>query len=145
MMTPTRIIKKSDLFFETRVQNAATDFGYSALISEETNKITSSSLRLNQALTDDVEFTSIFRHQREKESQWGNALSVRFGNNWMSKLQVIRTKDRADDPDSLIETSLSLDYESCCTRVGVMLSRDKELDGSYDNSISLIFDLLFRR
>ena len=132
-----KVIKKSDMFFEAKLQNSSTNFGYSALFSTETHKISSSSMRLSQAITDDAELTSIFRHQRQGKSQWGNALSFNLDSNWTTKMQVIRTLD----PDQTEQASLSFDYSSCCTRIGLMIERDRETDGTYDNSFSLIFDL----
>ena len=133
----SKVIKKSDMFFEAKLQNSSTEFGYSALFSTETHKISSSSMRLSQAITDDAELTSIFRHQRQGESQWGNALSFNLDSNWTTKMQVIRTLD----PDQTEQASLSFDYSSCCTRIGLMIERERETDGTYDNSFSLIFDL----
>ena len=135
--TNSKVIKKSDMFFEAKLQNSSTKFGYSALFSTETHKISSSSMRLSQAITDDAELTSIFRHQRQGKSQWGNALSFNLDSNWTTKMQVIRTLD----PDQTEQASLSFDYSSCCTRIGLMIERDRETDGTYDNSFSLIFDL----
>ena len=135
--TKPKVIKKSDMFFEAKLQNSSTKFGYSALFSTETHKISSSSMRLSQAITDDAELTSIFRHQRQGKSQWGNALSFNLDSNWTTKMQVIRTLD----PDQTEQASLSFDYSSCCTRIGLMIERDRETDGTYDNSFSLIFDL----
>ena len=136
-----KVIKKSDMFFEAKLQNSSTKFGYSALFSTETHKISSSSMRLSQAITKDAELTSIFRHQRQGKSQWGNALSFNLDSNWTTKLQVIRTLD----PDQTEQASLSFDYSSCCTRIGLMIERDRETDGTYDNSFSLIFDLTPRQ
>ena len=133
----SKVIKKSDMFFEAKLQNSSTKFGYSALFSTETHKISSSSMRLSQAITEDAELTSIFRHQRQGKSQWGNALSFNLDSNWTTKMQVIRTLD----PDQTEQASLSFDYSSCCTRIGLMIERDRETDGTYDNSFSLIFDL----
>ena len=139
--TKPKVIKKSDMFFEAKLQNSSTEFGYSALFSTETHKISSSSMRLSQAITDDAELTSIFRHQRQGESQWGNALSFNLDSNWTTKMQVIRTLD----PDQTEQASLSFDYSSCCTRIGLMIERERETDGTYDNSFSLIFDLTPRQ
>ena len=139
--TKPKVIKKSDMFFEAKLQNSSTKFGYSALFSTETHKISSSSMRLSQAITEDAELTSIFRHQRQGKSQWGNALSFNLDSNWTTKLQVIRTLD----PDQTEQASLSFDYSSCCTRIGLMIERDRETDGTYDNSFSLIFDLTPRQ
>ena len=133
----SKVIKKSDMFFEAKLQNSSTKFGYSALFSTETHKISSSSMRLSQAITEDAELTSIFRHQRQGKSQWGNALSFNLDSNWTTKMQVIRTLD----PDQTEQASLSFDYSSCCTRIGLMIERERETDGTYDNSFSLIFDL----
>ena len=137
----SKVIKKSDMFFEAKLQNSLTEFGYSALFSTETHKISSSSMRLSQAITDDAELTSIFRHQRQGKSQWGNALSFNLDSNWTTKMQIIRTLD----PDQTEQASLSFDYSSCCTRIGLMIERDRETDGTYDNSFSLIFDLTPRQ
>ena len=131
------VIKKSDLFFEATAQNTSTKFEYDALFSTETNKISSSSMRLNQALSDDADLTSIYRHQRQDKSQWGNALSIKLDSDWTTKMQVVRNLD----PNELEQASLSFDYASCCSRIGLMVEREREADGTYDNSFSLIFDL----
>ncbi len=134
-------IKKSDLFFETKLENSSTNFQYSALFSSETNKISASSMRLSHAFMDDAEFTSLFRHQRDGKSLWGNAISVNFDSNWTANLKVIRSLD----PNELEQASIAFDYASCCSRLGLEIKREQEVDGSYDNSFYLIFDLTPRR
>ena len=134
-------IKKSDLFVETRLNNSSTNFQYSALFSSETNKISSSTMRLSHAISDDAELTSLYRHQRVGTSHWGNALSIKFDSNWAVSLQVIRSLD----PNELEQATIAFDYASCCSKIGLMMKRERELDGSYDDSFNLIFDLTPRR
>ncbi len=128
---------QSDLYLETRMTRNQTEFKYSALIAEETNKITSSTMRLTHALSARVQWTSLFRHRKNDSSQWGNVIRIKLNSNWLMNLQTIR----AYDPDQLENTQLSFDYQSCCVRVALTLERERQSDSTYDNSIFLIFDL----
>ncbi len=130
-------INNSDIFVETQLANPETKFKYTALIDTEKDKIFSSTMRLSHMISDNSEITSIYRHYMEGQSQWGNAISTEHANNWTSKLLLIRSFS----PNELEKASISLDYASCCSRVGLELKRERELDDSFDNSISLIFDL----
>ena len=130
-------LKKSDIYFETGVKFHETEFDYHALVSTETNKISSSTMRLLHSFSEKSDLTSIFRHQRIGESQWGNELIYELDSGWLMGFQFIRSFQ----PNELESARISLNYQSCCSRVGVNLERERQLDGSYDNSIGLVFDL----
>ena len=134
---PDESSKKSDLFFETRFQNKATKVHYSSLFSDETNKISSSSLRFSHALTENTEIMSVYRHFRNDRSLWGAAVGLEPNADW--KIKVLATK--SFDPDQLEQVRLSFNHQSCCSQIDVALKRDRQTDGSYDNSIILTFDL----
>ena len=129
--------KKSDFFFETRFENKATKLHYSSLISDETNKITSSSLRVSHALTEKTEIMSVYRHFRNDKSLWGTAIGYKPNIDWNIKLHAIKSFD----PDQMEEVRLSFGHKSCCSHIDVALKRLRQTDGSYDNSIFLTFDL----
>ena len=129
--------KKSDLFFETRFENKATKLHYSSLFSEETNKIWSSSLRVSHALTEKTEIMSVYRHFRNDKSLWGTAIGYKPNIDWNIKLHAIKSFD----PDQMEEVRLSFGHKSCCSLIEVALERERQTDGSYDNSIFLTFDL----
>ena len=129
--------KKSDLFFETRFENKATKLHYSSLFSEETNKISSSSLRVSHALTQNTEIMSVYRHFRDDKSLWGTAIGYKPNIDWNIKLHAIKSFD----PDQMEEVRLSFGHKSCCSLIVVALERERQTDGSYDNSIFLTFDL----
>lgn len=130
-------VRKSDIYFESGVEFHETEFKYHALVSTETNKISSSSMRLLHSFSEKSNLTSIFRHQRDAESQWGNELIYELDSGWLMGFQFIRSFQ----PNELESARISLNYQSCCSRVGVNLERERQLDGSYDNSIGLVFDL----
>ncbi len=130
-------LRKSDIYFETGVNFHETEFGYHALVSTETNKISSSTMRLIHSFSEKSDLTSIFRHQRNDESQWGNELNFELDSGWLLGFQFIRSFQ----PNELESARILLNYQSCCTRVGVNLERERQLNGSYDNSIGLVFDI----
>ncbi|MYI88842.1 MAG: LPS-assembly protein LptD [Gammaproteobacteria bacterium] len=130
-------LQKSDIYFEAGVKFHETEFDYHALVSTETNKISSSTMRLLHSFSEKFNLTSIFRHQRTAESQWGNELIFELDSGWLMGFQFIRSFQ----PNELESARISLNYQSCCSRVGVNLERERQLDGSYDNSIGLVFDL----
>ncbi len=130
-------LQKSDIYFETGVKFHETEFDYHALVSTETNKISSSTMRLLHSFSEKSNLTSIFRHQRNDESQWGNELIFEMDSGWLMGFQFIRSFQ----PNELESARISLKNQSCCSRVGVNLERERQLDGSYDNSIGLVFDL----
>jgi len=130
-------LRKSDIYFETGVKLHETEFDYHALVSTETNKISSSTMRLLHSFSEKSDLTSIFRHQRNDESQWGNELIFELDSGWLMGFQFIRSFQ----PNELESARISLNYQSCCSRVGVNLERERQLNGSYDNSIGLVFDL----
>lgn len=129
--------KKSDLFFETRFENKATKVHYSSLFSDETDKISSSSLRFSHALTENTEIMSVYRHLRNDKSLWGTAVGFKPDSDWNIKLHTIKSFD----PDQLEQVRLSFNYQSCCSQIDVALERERQTDGSYDYSIFLTFDL----
>ena len=130
-------LRKSDIYFEAGVKFHVTEFDYHALVSTETNKISSSTMRLLHSFSEMSDLTSIFRHQRNDESQWGNELTIKLDSGWLLGFQFIRSFQ----PNELESVRISMNYQSCCSRVGVNLERERQLDGSYDNSIGLVFDL----
>ncbi len=129
--------RKSDVYLETRLNSHATTFEYKALVSTETDKISASSMRFTRALSDQAEFTSVFRHLRNDQSQWGNAIGFKASSNWLIRLQTVHSVD----PDHLQDAKLSFEYQSCCANIAVVLEREREADGSHDDSINLMFDL----
>ncbi len=129
--------KKSDLFFETRFENKATKVHYSSLFSDETNKISSSSLRFSHALSENTEIMSVYRHFRNDKSLWGTAVGFKPNADWNIKLHAINSFD----PDQLEQVRLSFNHQSCCSQIDVALERERQTDGSYDYSIFLTFDL----
>ena len=128
---------KSDLFFETRFENKATKVHYSSLFSDETNKISSSSLRFSHALSENTEIMSVYRHFRNDKSLWGTAVGFKPNADWNIKLHAINSFD----PDQLEQVRLSFNHQSCCSQIDVALERERQTDGSYDYSIFLTFDL----
>ena len=130
-------LRKSDIYFETGVKYHETELNYHALVSTETNKISSSTMRLLHSFSEKSKLTSIFRHQRENESQWGNELTIKLDSGWLWGFQFIRSFQ----PNELESARISMNYQSCCSRAGVILERERQLNGSYDNSIGLVFDL----
>ena len=134
---PDESTKKSDLFFETRYENKATKLHYSSLFSDETNKISASSLRVSHALTENTEIMSVYRHFRNDKSLWGTAIGYKPKTDWNIKLHAIKSFD----PDQLEEVRLTFGHKSCCSHIEVALERERQTDGSYDNSIFLTFDL----
>ena len=128
---------KSDLFFETRIENSATKFHYSSLFSDKTNKISSSSLRVTHALSENTEIMSVFRHFRDDKSVWGTAVGFKPDSDWSFKVHAIKSFD----PDQMEEVRLSFNHQSCCSLIDVALERERQADGSYDNSIFVTFDL----
>ena len=128
---------KSDLFLETRFENKATKVHYSSLFSDETNKISSSSLRFSHALSENTEIMSVYRHFRNDKSLWGTAVGFKPNADWNVKLHAINSFD----PDQLEQVRLSFNHQSCCSQIDVALERERQTDGSYDYSIFLTFDL----
>ena len=130
-------LRKSDIYFETGIKFHETEFNYHALVSTETDKISSSTMRLLHSFSEKSDLTSIFRHQRNDESQWGNELNFELDSSWLLGFQFIRSFQ----PNELESARISLNYQSCCSRLGINLERERQLNGSYDNSIGLVFDL----
>ncbi len=130
-------LRKSDIYFETGVKFQETEFDYHALVSTESNKISSSTMRLLHNFSEKSDLTSIFRHQRNDESQWGNELNFELDSGWLLGFQFIRSFQ----PNELESARIALNYQSCCSTVGVNLKRVRQLNGSYNNSISLVFDI----
>ena len=130
-------LRKSDIYFETGVNYHETELNYHALVSTETNKISSSTMRLLHSFSEKSNLTSIFRHQRDDESQWGNELNFELDSGWLWGFQFIRSFH----PNVLESARISLNYQSCCTRVGLILERERQLNELYDNSIGLVFDI----
>ena len=130
-------LRKSDIYFETGVKFHETELDYHALVSTETNKISSSTMRLLHSFSEKSDLTSIYRHHRNDESQWGNELKFELDSGWLWGFQFIRSYQ----PNELESATISLNYQSCCSRVGMNLKRERQLDGSYDNSIRLVFDI----
>lgn len=134
---PGALPKKSDVFFETRFENRATKIHYSALFSDETNKVSSSSLRFSNAFANNMEIMSIYRHSRNGKSLWANLLRYVPDSDWNLTLQTTRSFD----PNQTEEVRLSFEHQSCCAHFNVILERERQITGSYDNSISIFFDL----
>ncbi len=128
---------KSDLFVGAQIRQSNWQLKSGLLYDDSRKQINQSTIKASYKYHNDAEVSSVYRYRRGDDKQIGALFDVPLKSGWAMKFALIESLER----NSMIDSQLQLDYQSCCLNVGLRVKRERDDSNRLENSFKLFISI----